>query len=97
MRNRFDKIYIGFIAGIFFPALGFILYYFFNFDTLSLKEYLSHLIRLNKLAQVVSLSVVMNLAAFYLFLWKKFYYSARGVIAATFLWVLLILIQKFAF
>jgi hypothetical protein len=96
MRNRFDKVYIGLLAGLIFPAIGFVVYYFINFDTIDMQEYIKHLVRLNKLAQVVSLSVIMNLAAFYLFLWKKYFYGARGVLAATFIWVLLVLIQKFA-
>jgi len=95
MRSKWDKSYVGFIAGILFPAIGFLIFWWWNFDTLSVSEYFSHLLRMNKLPQVISLSVIMNLGVFYLFLWKKFYYSARGVIGATFFWVLIVLIQKY--
>lgn len=95
MKSKFDQTYIGVLGGLLFPIIGFLIYWTWNFDTLSVSEYFNHLLRLKKLPQVISLSVIMNLAIFYLFIWRKFYYSARGVIGATFFWVLIVLIQKF--
>ncbi len=95
LRSTYDQVYIGLLTGILFPFIGMIIFYQYHFDTLTLMEFFQQIQRLNKLPQVISIGVITNLAAFYLFLWKKFYYGARGVLAATFLWVLIVVILKY--
>ncbi len=95
IRSKYDQTHIGIIAGLIFPLIGMLIFNRYNFDTLNFFEFFEQIKRINKLPQVISISVISNLAAFYLFLWKKFYYSARGVLTSTFLWVLTVVILKY--
>jgi hypothetical protein len=95
MRSKFDAPYIGLIAGLIVPLIGLFVFYKYNFRTLDFFEFIDHVVRVNRIPQLISLSVIANLAVFYIFIWKKFYYSARGVIGATFLYVLVVLILKY--
>ncbi|MCF8370297.1 MAG: hypothetical protein K9H64_01660 [Bacteroidales bacterium] len=95
MRSKFDAPYIGLLVGIIVPLIGLFVFYKYNFQTLDFREFIDHVIRINRIPQLLSLSVIANLAVFYLFIWKKFYYSARGVIGATFIYVLVVLILKY--
>ena len=95
MRSKFDALYIGLVAGIVVPLIGLFIFYKYNFQTLNFGEFIEHVIRINRIPQLLSLSVIANLAVFYIFIWKKFYYSARGVIGATFLYVIVVLILKY--
>ncbi len=95
MRSKLDTVIIGLITGILVPVIGLFVFYFFSFDTLSISEFLDHIIRIHRIPQLISLSVIANLGVFYIFIYKKFYYSARGVIMSTFLYTIVVLILKY--
>lgn len=95
MRSKFDNPTLGVIMGIIFPFIGFYIFYELYFETLTFREFIDHILRVNKIAQVISLSVISNLAVFFFFIWKKFYFSARGVLLATLLYTLVVVVQKF--
>jgi len=95
MRSKFDSPYIGLFLGIFIPVIGMFIFYEALFDTLNITEFFEHLERKNRTPQLISLSVVANLGVFFLYIWRKFYYSARGVIIATFIYTIIVLILKY--
>ena len=95
MRSKLDSPFVGLFLGILIPVIGMLIFYKTNFNTLDIKEFFEHVERLNKTPQLISLSVVANLGLFFLFIWKKFYYSAKGVIIATFLYTMFVLIIKY--
>ena len=95
MRSKFDAPYIGVIVGLLLPVLGAYGYNLYMFKTLNFLEFIEHIVSVNRITQLISLSVIVNLAAFYIFLQKKFYFSARGVIGATLLYTLAVLVMKF--
>lgn len=81
----------GFVIGLLAPLLGFVLYgwywswkffrpftYFVNDVFLATTAFRS---------SIISLSLIINLIPFYIFIRKERYKSARGVIAAVFLYV----------
>lgn len=95
MRSKFDSQLVGLILGILVPFIGMFIFYKFAFRTLDIYEFYEHITRRDLTPQLISLSVVANLGVFFIFIWKKFYYSARGVIGATFIYTLIVLILKY--
>jgi hypothetical protein len=90
----FNKIVYGLIIGFISPVIFFLLYYIFRFGHYSFTDYLQLLIESKKLVNVVSLSVLPNLAPFMLFINSNRYSSGRGVLAATIFLGILIFIVK---
>jgi hypothetical protein len=85
----------GFISGLLAPFIGFYIYYLISFRYMSLQSYVSRLVELGLEAGVLSLSLIANLIVFFYFIKGKADSSARGVIGATFLYGMLIVIIKY--
>jgi hypothetical protein len=89
-----NKISHGVIIGLVTPVLFFLLYYLFRFGQYGFGDYLRLLVESKKLANVLSLSVLPNLAPFMLFINSNRYSSGRGVLGATIVLGILIFIIK---
>jgi len=92
----FNKIGYGLIVGFLMPVISFLLYYIFRFGNNSFTEYLHFLIESKKIVNVLSLSVLPNLAPFMLLINSSRYSSGRGVLTATIILGVIIFILKFA-
>jgi hypothetical protein len=81
-----DKFLIGFLSGLLAPFIGFYLYYFSFFRIMSISKFFNHLQETSTLAAIISLSLLANLALFFLF--DKFgrLRCQQGVIGATFIY-----------
>jgi len=90
----FNKIVYGLFIGFISPVIFFILYYIFRFGQFSFADYLRFLIESKKLVNVVSLSVLPNLAPFMLLINSNRYSSGKGVLAATIFLGIIIFIVK---
>jgi hypothetical protein len=77
------------------PILSFLLYYIFRFGQYSFADYLQFLIESKKLVNVLSLTVLPNLAPFMLFINSSRYSAGRGVLTSTVLLGIVIFILKF--
>ena len=95
MVNRYNNIRVGLVLGLLAPLLGFVIVYLVAFRGMSFMEYLELLSYRKKLSSVVSLSVIPNLLLFFIFIWLNYLYSARGVLASTLLFALIVIITKF--
>ncbi len=95
MRSKYDAPLVGLLFGLVVPLIGLVVFYKFNFKTLDFTEFMEFVNRKDKMPQLISLSVVANLGVFFIFIWKKFYYSAKGVIMATFIYTIVVLILKY--
>lgn len=98
--KRFNSLSFGLLLGVLSPLLGFVLYgvywslnfnrtfsYFVNdlfIDTPSFRP------------SIITLSLLINLIPFFVFIRSDRYQSARGVILAVFLYVPVVLYFKFA-
>jgi len=91
MRSRFDSLWIGLGVGVFVPALALIMFYYTNFDKVSLQYFLTYSAQLRILPKVISLCVIPNLGVFFLFMWRNHYASAKGIILATLIMTFLVL------
>ena len=88
------EIIIGFVIGIIANISGSYLYIFF-FSKKDLEITLSMVQTQGITGSLIALGAILNLFVFFIFLKKKQYYRARGVVLATVLAAILIMISKF--
>ena len=88
------EIMIGFLVGIFANLTGSYLYIFF-FSDYSLETTLKMAMENNILGSLIALGAILNLIVFFIYLKKKQIYRARGVVIATLVAAIIILISKF--
>ncbi len=94
MNKMTKEILIGFIIGIIANLAGSYLYiYFFSKETL--EKTIQYAIEQDVLGNIIALGAIFNLCAFFIFLKKNKVYRARGVVMATVLAALVILVSKF--
>ena len=95
MKQKIRKeILIGFLIGVIANLAGCYLYIFF-FSKYSLETTIEVALEQDILGNIIALGALLNLGVFFIFLKKKKYYRARGVIMATLLAAIIIVIAKF--
>jgi hypothetical protein len=94
-RNFKDNILLGFLIGLLGPTIGIIGFYFVNYSTSSFADFIDLSVKHKLLSPLLSLSCVINLALFYLFIHFEKYPTSRGIILATFLYGFVIVLFKF--
>jgi hypothetical protein len=86
-----DNRLLGLALGIVVPILTFILFYLYR-NPVSFKIFYDQVLTVNVISRLVSLCVIPNLLVFFIFIWTNRYKSAYGVIAATFVYAIVVLI-----
>ncbi|MDQ3190994.1 MAG: hypothetical protein M3Q58_05320 [Bacteroidota bacterium] len=94
-KINFNTLPVGLLLGLIGPFLILLAFWGIKFNQLSFMEFIQVLIKNNVVVQLISLSVIINLFIFFLFIWTHRYYSARGVIMATFIYTIGVVIFKF--
>lgn len=92
--HKWDRFWLGFLPGLFAPLLGVLFFYFFNFSYMPFREYLSMAGTPSVLSPMLSFGAVTNLFIFFPLMWQDYYNAARGVIGATILYAIPIVIIK---
>lgn len=95
MKSRFDKLSIGFALGILAPLITFVIVYLTRFDSYTLPSFIKTIVAIRALPSLLSLTVIPNLLIFFVFIWADHLYAARGVLGATILDALVIMLIKF--
>jgi hypothetical protein len=93
-KNLFDKTGVGLIAGFTLPVIIFFLVFFFGENNVSLSGYIKSLWHLQALVKLGSLCVFANVLIFFGFLKIKYEQAARGVLGATIVYALAVLISR---
>jgi len=93
-EQRFDSMQYGLIPGLLLPPLTLVIFWLVKSD-LSLWNFLERFQLLGMLSKVLSLATIPNLLLFFVFIWTRRNFSARGVIFATLLMAFLMLVLKF--
>ncbi len=94
MKKEVKEVLIGFVIGLLANMAGTYLYIFF-FSKLSFESTLQGALENGFLGSLIALGAILNLGAFFIFLKKRQYYRARGVVLATVIAALAILVSKF--
>lgn len=93
-KNRLDAVGIGLLTGLILPVVVFFVVYLAGNNSVSFSSYISSLWHIQALIKLGSLCVFTNLAAFWIFLQKKYEKAARGVLGATLLYAFIVLISR---
>jgi uncharacterized membrane protein len=91
---RFDKIWLGFALAAIVPAITLFIVYLHSFDNYSVKQFFHFMISMRIMSKLFSLCVLPNLGLFFLFIWGDFLRGARGVLMATFVVTIFILVLQ---
>lgn len=94
MKKEVKEVLIGLLVGLAANFAGTYLYIFF-FSKLSLESTIQGALENDFLGSLIALGAILNLGVFFIFLKKKQYYRARGVVLATVIAALTILVSKF--
>ncbi len=94
MKPHIKEILIGVVVGLVANAAGIYLYIYFLSDQ-SLEATLHAAVENDFLGSLIALGAILNLLSFFVFLKKKQIYRARGVVLATVIAAMVILISKF--
>lgn len=94
MKPLVKEILIGLLIGLAANLSGTYLYIFF-FSNFSLEETLISAVQNDFLGSLIALGAILNLIVFFIFIKKNQIYRARGVVMATIIAALAILVSKF--
>lgn len=95
--TRLNTIAFGLIAGLLVPLLAIVIFYLVSSQGKAFPEFLEFIVSRKKLSSLISLSLVPDLLVFFIFIWLNYLNSARGVLAAVFLFALIVVLTKFLF
>lgn len=90
-----DSTILGLIIGLIAPILVMLGFWKYQFGHTSLIGFYEVMVQSGNLPGLISIGLLGNLGAFFLFYRKQLDVSARGVISATFLYGILIVVLKF--
>lgn len=94
-RPLYNRLVTGLVLGLFLPTICTMLFYLVEHPAKSFNEFLVLVTEMKVMSPILSLCALPNLAIFYLFLNREWWYSARGVLLATLIWALLVFFVKF--
>ena len=92
--KKYDKLIIGFVAGLVLPFLVGLIIYFFSAGVMNIIKYLEHLNRSNIITHSISLCVFPNILIFLIFSKLDMLNATRGVLAVTIVWALFMFALK---
>jgi len=95
IRTRLNTATFGIVAGLLVPLLSLVIFYFIASPVTSFAEFFVLIVSRKKLSSLISLSLVPDLLVFFIFIWLNYLYSARGVLAAVFIFALIVILTKF--
>jgi hypothetical protein len=93
-EKRFDSMWHGLVSGFLLPPATLVIFWLVKSD-LGLWNFLQRFQMLGMLSKVLSLATIPNLLLFFVFIWTRRNFSARGVIFATLVMAFVMLVLKF--
>ncbi|MBL7928788.1 MAG: hypothetical protein JNL47_04850 [Bacteroidia bacterium] len=91
---RINHFLFGFIIGLILPVIGSFIFYLFFFSYMDAGYFLNHVLSSGNWVSVLSIGVILNLGAFFLFLRNDAEMSSRGVLGATFIFAFIAVFYK---
>ncbi len=89
-----DNMLFGLILGTVLPFVSFFTYYKVKFDGMGYYHFMRHLELANIFDSVLSGCIIANIISFFLLLWRKKERGAQGVLGATIIWAVIIVVLK---
>jgi len=88
------EVFIGLFIGLIANIAGSYLYIFF-FSDYNFEETIKNALVQGVFGNIIALGAILNLFVFFIFLKKNQFYRARGVVLATVIAAIVILVTKF--
>lgn len=95
LKSSCNSQKIGFLLGVLLPVVSFLGFYFIRYGDIPLMEFIKYIYFRGVISPLISLNILPNLVAFFVFIRMDYLFSARGVLVATFLFAVVVLILKF--
>jgi len=96
VKKELDKFWIGIVLGLLVPQLIMFLFYLqVYFKKMDMLTFIKRIWDTDIFSPLISLCCIGNLAAFFIFYYLYYNDSARGVIIATFIYTLIVVVLKF--
>ena len=92
LEHKLNKLPVGLTIGVIVPILTLIVVYLFSFNNYTVHQFVYFLQTMKVMSKLLSLCVVPNLLAFFIFIWLDYLKSARGVLMATFIMAILVFV-----
>ncbi|TFH22092.1 MAG: hypothetical protein E4H10_14305 [Bacteroidia bacterium] len=93
-ENKFDSMLYGLIPGLLLPPLALVIFWLVKSE-MGLWDFLVRFQYQGMLSKALSVATIPNLLLFFVFIWTRRNFSARGVIFATLLMAFVMLVLKF--
>ena len=93
--EKYDKLYLGFIAGFVFPIIISLIIWQFSSNHNSLAGYIRRIIKADIITHIISLCVFPNIFLFLIFNRLDMLRATRGVLGITIFWAVLVFAVKF--
>ena len=93
--SRYNDVRLGLAVGLIVPVITVLIFYLVKFSHLDIMGFLSNMSTRKVLSSLLSLCVIPNLLAFFIFIWTNMLYLARGVLMATFVFAVIVLAVKY--
>jgi len=94
IKSSLNSIKLGLIVGLIIPFIAILFFQVGNYSKYSFIGFYMRLHELHVFSSLISLCVVPNLLVFFIFIWKSYYLSARGVIFSTIFYGIIMMIQQ---
>jgi len=96
MNCKCNKLIVGIIVGLVVPILMSIILYSSLYEgSKSFWPFLSEMVRLGSIGKLLSISVLPNLIIFFIAINKERLLAARGIVTATLVYAIVVLVFKF--
>lgn len=93
--EKFDRVIIGFIAGLILPFIVGLIIYTFSHGDQSLHSYISRIADSEIITHSITICVFPNVLIFMLFNWLDMLRTTRGVLSITIIWAVVVFGIKF--
>lgn len=93
--GKYDKLYLGFIAGFVIPIIISLIFWQFSANHNSLAGYIQRIIKADIITHIISLCVFPNILLFLIFNRLDMLRATRGVLGITIFWAVLVFAVKF--
>ncbi len=94
MKLKINTLGIGLISGILIPLISFFIFYLVKFRHYDFGDFATTILLRAIVTKVLSLCVLPNLALFFIFIWTNKLTAAKGVLTATILLSIVMLLLK---
>lgn len=88
--QRYNNMLTGIISGILMPVIAFFIFFLLTRNGLTLDLFIRRMIEVDKVTEVMSISVFANIVIFLLFNRFDMLRASKGVLGITIVWAFLV-------